>query len=70
MASEAALALGRRMVRGARSRAAGIVVLSGAGMSAESGIPTFRDALSGLWSRFDPVQLASAAGFREQPDLV
>jgi NAD-dependent deacetylase len=31
-----------------------VVVSTGAGMSAESGIPTFRDALDGLWSRFDP----------------
>ncbi len=30
------------------------VVLTGAGMSAESGVPTFRDALTGYWSTFDP----------------
>jgi NAD-dependent SIR2 family protein deacetylase len=34
------------------AEAASICVLTGAGMSAESGIPTFRDALTGLWSRF------------------
>lgn len=45
-------------------------VLSGAGMSAESGIATFRDAMSGLWSRFDPMQLASEAGFRADPARV
>jgi NAD-dependent deacetylase len=45
-------------------------VLTGAGMSAESGIPTFRDALTGLWSRFDPAQLASEEGFRADPALV
>ena len=50
----------RRRVLTARS----ICVLTGAGMSAESGIPTFRDALTGLWSRFDPAQLASDEGFR------
>jgi NAD-dependent deacetylase len=44
-----------------------IVVLTGAGMSAESGIPTFRDAQKGLWARFDPMQLASEAGFRADP---
>ena len=44
-----------------------IVVLTGAGMSAESGIPTFRDAQTGLWARFDPMQLASEAGFRADP---
>jgi NAD-dependent deacetylase len=52
-------------------RAAGhVAVLTGAGMSAESGIPTFRDALTGLWSKFDPTQLASEAGFRANPALV
>ncbi len=51
-------------------RAARVCVLSGAGMSAESGIATFRDALTGLWSRFDPAQLASVEGFRADPPLV
>jgi len=45
-------------------------VLTGAGMSAESGIPTFRDAMTGLWSRFDPAELASEDGFRAQPQRV
>lgn len=47
-----------------------IAVLTGAGMSAESGIPTFRDALTGLWARFDPQQLASPEGFAADPALV
>lgn len=47
-----------------------IAVLTGAGMSAESGVPTFRDAQTGLWSRFDPMQLASPEGFRADPPLV
>lgn len=47
-----------------------IVVLTGAGVSAESGIPTFRDPLSGLWQRFNPTELASAAAFRRNPALV
>src|SRR5438132_5145094 len=51
-------------------RAQAICVLTGAGMSADSGIPTFRDALTGLWSRFDPAQLASEEGFRADPRLV
>jgi len=51
-------------------RAQAICVLTGAGMSAESGIPTFRDALTGLWSKFDPMQLASEEGFRADPRLV
>lgn len=37
----------------------GLCVMTGAGMSAESGIPTFRDAQSGLWSRFKPEDLAT-----------
>lgn len=47
-----------------------IAVLTGAGVSAESGISTFRDAQSGLWSRFDPQQLASQEGFAADPGLV
>ena len=47
-----------------------IVVLTGAGMSAESGIATFRDALTGLWARFDPAELACEDGFRNDPARV
>ena len=47
-----------------------VVILTGAGVSAESGIPTFRDALSGLWSRFDAEELATPEAFARQPDLV
>ena len=47
-----------------------VCVLTGAGMSAESGIPTFRDAMTGLWSRFDPAELASEDGFRADPGRV
>jgi NAD-dependent deacetylase len=61
-----ALAVVRRRLADARA----VCVLTGAGMSAESGIPTFRDALTGLWSRFDPMQLASEEGFRADPRLV
>ncbi|MGA9223625.1 MAG: Sir2 family NAD-dependent protein deacetylase [Pseudomonas graminis] len=39
-------------------------------MSAESGIPTFRDKLTGLWSTHDPEKLATAKAFRENPALV
>lgn len=56
----------RRMLAAAQR----VTVLTGAGMSAESGVPTFRDAQTGLWSRFDPMQLASAEGFRADPPLV
>lgn len=44
--------------------------MTGAGVSAESGIPTFRDALEGLWSRFDPQDLATPDAFRRDPALV
>lgn len=47
-----------------------IAVLSGAGVSAESGVPTFRDAQTGLWAQHDPQALASEAGFRADPALV
>jgi NAD-dependent deacetylase len=58
------------LVRQRIEAAATVCVLTGAGMSAESGIPTFRDAQTGLWSRFDPMQLASVEGFRADPQLV
>ncbi|HEX6911187.1 MAG TPA: NAD-dependent deacylase [Longimicrobium sp.] len=47
-----------------------VVVSSGAGMSKESGIPTFRDAMEGLWASFDPQALATEAGFRRDPRTV
>lgn len=46
-----------------------VVAFTGAGASAESGIPTFRDALTGLWERFDPAQLATPEAFRADPSL-
>lgn len=47
-----------------------IAVLTGAGVSAESGVPTFRDAQTGYWARFDPQEMASERGFRAQPARV
>ena len=47
-----------------------IVVFTGAGISAESGIPTFRDAQTGLWENFDATILASPNGFRSDKSLV
>jgi NAD-dependent deacetylase len=47
-----------------------IAVLTGAGMSAESGIPTFRGERNGLWARFDPMTLATPQAYREDPALV
>lgn len=46
-----------------------IVFFTGAGISAESGISTFRDP-DGHWSKYDPMTLASQAGFQRDPDLV
>lgn len=56
----------RDWVRAARH----IVVLTGAGMSAESGVPTFRDAQTGLWARFRPEELATEDAFRARPRMV
>ncbi|WP_409978058.1 SIR2 family NAD-dependent protein deacylase [Pseudomonas sp. C9-3] len=47
-----------------------VVVFTGAGVSAESGVPTFRDRLGGLWERFDAASLATAQAFRADPPLV
>ncbi|WP_241047159.1 NAD-dependent deacylase [Pseudoxanthomonas sp. LH2527] len=47
-----------------------VCVLTGAGISAESGIPTFRGTHDSLWSRFDPMRLATAEAWREDPALV
>ena len=47
-----------------------LVVTTGAGMSKESGIPTFRDAPNALWAQFNPEQLATRDGFRSDPPLV
>ena len=44
-----------------------VVVFTGAGVSVESGIPTFRDQLTGLWAKFDPAQLATPAATEEAP---
>lgn len=47
-----------------------VVVFTGAGVSAESGIPTFRDALTGLWENFNAEDLANAQAFKRDPALV
>lgn len=46
-----------------------LVVFTGAGISAESGIPTFRDA-NGMWGKYDAMKLASVEGFKEDPKAV
>src|SRR5687768_2192200 len=57
-------------VRGWIRAARRIAVLTGAGMSAESGVPTFRDAQTGLWAQFEPQQLATEDAFRANPKMV
>jgi len=51
------------------SKANSVVVLTGAGVSAESGVKTFRDP-DGLWAQFNPVELASIDGFMSNPQRV
>ncbi len=46
-----------------------VVVLTGAGMSSESGLKTFRDA-NGLWEGHDIMEVATAEGFSKNPELV
>ncbi len=54
-----------------RIRAAqSIVVLTGAGISAESGVPTFRDAQTGLWANFKAEELATPQAFLRNPEMV
>ncbi len=55
-----------RALAGARH----VVVFTGAGVSAESGIATFREPETGLWARYDPMDLASREGFLRDPELV
>lgn len=57
-------------VQGWLREARTIAALTGAGMSAESGVPTFRDAQTGLWARFKPEELATEAAFRANPQRV
>ena len=47
-----------------------VVVLTGAGISAESGVPTFRDAQTGIWRQYDPRELATPQAFARNPRLV
>ncbi|HZD57201.1 MAG TPA: NAD-dependent deacylase [Anaerolineales bacterium] len=53
-----------RLIREARYT----VVLTGAGISTPSGIPDFRSAGSGLWTRYDPMEVASLTSFRHHPE--
>ena len=60
------IAQARHWLREAQS----IAMLTGAGMSAESGVPTFRDAQTGHWAHFRPEDLATEEAFRRDPERV
>lgn len=47
-----------------------VIFLTGAGVSRESGIPTFREAQTGLWEKYNPEELATPQAFKRNPDLV
>jgi NAD-dependent deacetylase len=47
-----------------------VTALTGAGVSKESGIPTFREAQTGLWQQYDPTELATPEAFQRDPQLV
>jgi NAD-dependent deacetylase len=47
-----------------------VAVLTGSGISAESGVPTFRDAQTGLWASYDPMDLATPEAYQRDPRLV
>jgi NAD-dependent deacetylase len=47
-----------------------LTALTGAGISAESGVPTFRDAQTGLWIKYRPEDLATPEAFQRNPQLV
>ncbi|MBS1248740.1 MAG: NAD-dependent protein deacylase [Chloroflexi bacterium] len=47
-----------------------LTVLTGAGISAESGVPTFREAQTGMWEKYRPEELATPHAFRADPEKV
>jgi NAD-dependent deacetylase len=57
------------LIRGLRN-ARCVVAFTGSGISAESGVPTFRDAQTGLWANFKPEELATPEAFRRNPRRV
>ncbi len=69
---DSAVALAPLITEAAKAlrKARHVCVLTGAGISAESGIPTFREALTGLWERFSPEELATPEAFERDPKFV
>jgi NAD-dependent deacetylase len=61
-----ALSVAARALRSAEH----VCVLTGAGVSAESGIPTFREAQTGIWAQFSPQELATPGAFADHPKRV
>jgi NAD-dependent deacetylase len=57
-------------LRGTDGRASKWAALTGAGVSQESGLRTFRDAQTGLWAQYKPEDLASPEAFRRDPKLI
>jgi len=70
--SDSAVALDELLEQAAAAlrKAQHVCVLTGAGISAESGIPTFRDALTGLWANFRAEDLATPEAFERDPKFV
>jgi NAD-dependent deacetylase len=66
MSDEALIQQAAEILRGSKD----VAVLTGAGVSKESGVPTFRDALDGLWAQYDPQELATPMAFKRNPKLV
>lgn len=54
----------------ALARSANVAVFTGAGVSKESGIPTFREPETGLWAQYDPMRLATPEAYRDDPPFV
>ncbi len=63
------LSIPETLVAALRS-AQNVAVLTGSGVSAESGVPTFREAQAGLWVRYNPEELATPEAFARDPRLV
>lgn len=66
MVDAAAIAQAAGIIRSTKR----LVIFTGAGVSKESGIPTFRDALDGVWEQYDPEELGTAQGFKKNPSRV